>query len=158
MDSLRDFLHLNKDTSDFNGLDNGVPIHKCKGNYGEMKMDLHFEKQGYKCISENRVVDIDQKIDKGIDGIYHNPNGNPPFTIADAKYNTSTLNKKTAQMSDKWILKNLKETIPNKKLREEIEDAIEEGNIHRVLFTIKKDGSVVKHLLDETAQKIKKID
>ena len=28
MDSLRDFLHRNKDTFDFNGPDNGVPVHK----------------------------------------------------------------------------------------------------------------------------------
>ncbi|MDI2588769.1 T7SS effector LXG polymorphic toxin [Psychrobacillus sp. NEAU-3TGS] len=43
---------------------------KQKGNYGEMKMDIHFESQGFTRISNDRVTSLDDKIVKGIDGVY----------------------------------------------------------------------------------------
>ncbi|RSK33672.1 T7SS effector LXG polymorphic toxin [Bhargavaea beijingensis] len=64
-----------------------------KGNYGEMKMDVHYESQGYTRISEGRVTKLDQPIAKGIDGVYENSTPPPKFIIAEAKYNTSRLGK-----------------------------------------------------------------
>ncbi|SDD98286.1 hypothetical protein SAMN04488126_102226 [Bhargavaea beijingensis] len=66
-----------------------------KGNYGEMKMDVHYESQGYTRISEGRVTKLDQPIAKGIDGVYENSTPPPKFIIAEAKYNTSRLGKAT---------------------------------------------------------------
>ena len=49
-----------------------------KGNYGEMKMDTYFEKQGYERISVDRVTDLNTPTHQGIDGVYYNQNGKPP--------------------------------------------------------------------------------
>ncbi|MCW1929665.1 hypothetical protein OLP62_15340, partial [Bhargavaea beijingensis] len=55
-----------------------------KGNYGEMKMDVHYESQGYNRISRDRVTKLDQPIAKGIDGVLENAIG---------KQKTKELNK-----------------------------------------------------------------
>lgn len=77
-----------------------------KGNYGEMKMDNFFESQGYERISTDRVTDLNAPTHKGIDGVYYNPEGNPPYIIGEAKYGGSTLSTLadgTPQMSVEWI-------------------------------------------------------
>ncbi|MCR6577766.1 hypothetical protein CINS5971_07900, partial [Campylobacter insulaenigrae] len=76
------------------------------GNYAEMQMDKYYKAKGYKRISLNKVQGLDDKIHHGVDGIYYNPNKNPKYIIAEAKFGTSKLNrnKKTKQMSNSWIL------------------------------------------------------
>ena len=66
-----------------------------KGNYGEMKMDAYFE----------RVTDLNAPNHQGIDGVYYNPNGHPPYVIGEAKYGSSRLGNTLdgPQMSDDWI-------------------------------------------------------
>ncbi len=61
-----------------------------------------------KRISLDMVTDIDGVTHHGIDGIYHNPNGHPPYIIAEAKYGSARLsylkNPKVKQMSHEWIM------------------------------------------------------
>ena len=76
-----------------------------KGNYGEMKVDQDLRERGYERISTDAVTDLKGGHD-GIDGVYHNPDGEPPYLIVDAKYDTAQLNPKTSdgpQMSQGWI-------------------------------------------------------
>ena len=42
---------------------------------------------------------------QGIDGVYYNPNGHPPYIISEAKYNTAKLGKTKdgKQMNKEWI-------------------------------------------------------
>lgn len=39
----------------------------------------------------DRVVDLNEPIHQGIDGVYYNPDGHPPYIIGEAKYGTSKL-------------------------------------------------------------------
>jgi len=81
-----------------------------KGNYGEMKVDQDLRKKGYQRISLDAIISIKDKGHQGIDGVYYNPDGKPPYLIVDAKYNTAQLEKSTQdgpQMSQNWIDKRL---------------------------------------------------
>jgi|GEM_PF-2094003 len=82
-----------------------LDTNKKKGNYGEIKMDDHMmNEHGLEPINNNRVTSLDQKIEKGIDGVYRDADGN--YVIVEAKYNTSKLSQTPAdgpQMSDNWI-------------------------------------------------------
>jgi len=70
-----------------------------------MKMDVYLEEQGHKRISNNRVTDIDQPVDHGIDGVYLNASKPPKYLIVESKYGQSTLSTTNdgKQMSDDWI-------------------------------------------------------
>ena len=58
-----------------------------KSNYGEMKTDIDFEKNGgYQRVSNFRVTSLKAKGHHGIDGIYRNMNPPPDFIIVDSKY------------------------------------------------------------------------
>lgn len=90
------------------GVENGeIPLSNNiqKGNYGEMKMDAYFESQGYERISLDRVTDLNAPNHQGIDGVYYNPDGHPPYVIGEAKYGSSRLGNTLdgPQMSDDWI-------------------------------------------------------
>ena len=76
-----------------------------RGNYGEIKMDIYFEEQGYKRISIDKVTNLNAPIHKGLDGVYYNQNGQPSYIIGEAKYGRSKLIKTRdgVQMSDDWI-------------------------------------------------------
>ena len=76
-----------------------------KGNYGEMKMDIFYDNLGYDRISLDRVIDLDAPTHKGIDGVYYNPDGHPPYIIAEAKFGSARLNNTLdgKQMDDDWI-------------------------------------------------------
>jgi len=91
-------------------VENGdVPLetNKEKGNYGEMKVDQDLRDRGYDRISTDAVTDLTDPIHDGIDGVYHNPDGEPPYLIVDAKSFNAELNKKITgdgpQMSQSWI-------------------------------------------------------
>ena len=51
-----------------------------------MKMDSYYKQQGYERISLDQVTGLDDATHHGIDGVYYNPNGNPPYIIGEAKY------------------------------------------------------------------------
>lgn len=76
-----------------------------KGNYVEMKMDIFYDNLGYDRISLDRVIDLDAPTHKGIDGVYYNPDGHPPYIIAEAKFGSARLNNTLdgKQMDDDWI-------------------------------------------------------
>ncbi|MEB9513475.1 T7SS effector LXG polymorphic toxin [Bacillus cereus] len=124
---------------------------KRKGNYGEMKMDDFFESQTYTRISDDRVLTLDQKIVKGIDGIYENSSPPPKYVIAEAKYNTAQLsNKKDGkQMSETWIdgSRRLESTVGE-------EMFLNPENVQNILINVDKDGNVVKSILDSSGKKI----
>ena len=85
-----------------------------KGNYGEMKMDVYFKSQGYERISLDRVTDLNAPTHQGIDGVYYNLDGHPPYIIGEAKYGSSRLAilaDGTPQMSDKWIIDRLENAV-----------------------------------------------
>lgn len=78
---------------------------KQKGNFGEMLCDQVCRRIGYERISNDIVTSLEDKGHEGIDGVYYNPDGHPPYIIADAKYNTAQLadTKDGKQMSMAWI-------------------------------------------------------
>ena len=127
---------------------------KRKGNYGEIKMDRYYENKGYKRISNDRVVDIDQTIHKGIDGVYLNPRPPPKYIIAEAKYNKSTLSNSTKdgpQMSDDWISgsKRIEKAISDPKVVDEVIELMitDPDNIGLSLIKIDKNGNVNEIIL-----------
>ncbi|KAA0774937.1 hypothetical protein DT250_05230 [Bacillus sp. AR2-1] len=132
---------------------------KRKGNYGEMKMDDFFESQTYTRISDDRVLTLDQKIVKGIDGVYENSAPPPKYVIAEAKYNTAQLSntKDGKQMSETWIdgSRRLESTVGEEmadKIREEM--LLNPENVQNILINVDKDGNVVKSILDSSGKKI----
>ena len=108
--TMREALESGEDSVDdiVKGVENGeiqLSNNIQKGNYGEMKMDAYFESQGYERISLDRVTDLNAPNHQGIDGVYYNPNGHPPYVIGEAKYGSSRLGNTLdgPQMSDDWI-------------------------------------------------------
>lgn len=104
-----------------------------KGNLGEMLMDQYYISRGYTPIHSPRVTDLEHKSGQGIDGVYEktNPDGSKEYVIADAKVNSSKLNKGLAdgtdQMSDAWIEKRLDNAVGKEKA-DEIRDAYEDDS------------------------------
>jgi hypothetical protein len=77
----------------------------AKGNFGETMADKAMADAGYAKLNGNPTT-IGQGIDKGIDGVYYNPNGSPKYIVGDAKFGSaglSTLSDGTKQMSQAWI-------------------------------------------------------
>ena len=137
------------------GVENGeIPLSNNiqKGNYGEMKMDAYFESQGYERISLDRVTDLNAPNHQGIDGVYYNPDGHPPYVIGEAKYGSSrlsTLADGTPQMSREWI-EGGKGT-PRLELyvgKNVADDILLEG-YESILVNVDKEGNIITHLLDE---------
>ena len=115
-----------------------------KGNYGEMKTDQDLRNRGYKKISKEVVTSVDDPGHKGIDGVYYNPDGRPPYIIADAKYNTAQLDKEgTAgpQMSQSWIDANLDDAV-GKGRADEIRLAMLEGDVGCYVAHVAKGGDL----------------
>ncbi|MGN0654224.1 MAG: hypothetical protein ACI4KD_04840 [Oscillospiraceae bacterium] len=117
-----------------------------KGNYGEMKMDDFFESQGYERISMDRVTDLDSPTHHGIDGVYYNPDGHPPYIIGEAKYGSSELSvlaDGTPQMSDKWIIDRLENSVGDQIARNIKNEIISNSdNVGSVLVRISPDGEI----------------
>jgi len=118
-------------------------------------MDDFFESQGYQRISTDRVTDLNASTHQGIDGVYYNPNGHPPYIIGEAKYGSaklSTLADGTPQMSMEWIEGG--KSAPRLELsvgKDMADDILLEG-YDSVLVNIDKDGNVITHILDENGK------
>ncbi|HEB7538885.1 TPA: hypothetical protein RZH60_001665 [Campylobacter coli] len=128
-----------------------------KGNYAEMQMDKYYKAKGYKRISLNKVKGLDDKIHHGIDGIYHNPNKNPKYIIAEAKFGTSKLDRKTKQMSDEWLIKNKLKRLKNdvgEVEAEKIANLLKKNSneVRKDLFHVDKKGNVSIKELDKNAK------
>lgn len=127
-----------------------------KGNYAEMQMDKYYKAKGYKRISLNKVQGLDDKIHHGIDGIYYNPNKNPKYIIAEAKFGTSKLDRKTKQMSDEWLTEKSRNRlgIVDEKHRKEIKELLKKNSneVRKDLFHVDKKGNVSIKELDKNAK------
>ncbi|MBC1778684.1 T7SS effector LXG polymorphic toxin [Listeria booriae] len=133
---------------------------KRKGNYGEMKMDVHYESTTYSRISSDRATGLNDKIVKGIDGVYENASPPPKYVIAEAKYGTSRLGKTNSgkQMSQEWINSaNRLDNAVGKKKADEIrfEALVNPANVEKSLIKVSKDGNVTELKLDSNANVIK---
>lgn len=128
-----------------------------KGNYGEMKMDAYFESQGYERISLNKVTDLNTPTHQGIDGVYYNPDGHPPYIIGEAKYGSSrlsTLVDGTPQMSDKWIIDRLENAVGGEVANDiKMEMILNPDNIGSSLVHVSPDGGIdITELIDGIKQ------
>ena len=126
---------------------------KQKGNYGEMKMDIFFERMGCKRISYDRVESLDDKIKQGIDGVYECKNPPPKYIIKEAKYDTSqlrTLPNGTKQMSDEWIFNQGRlEKSVGKKMADKIRDTLMDNseNVSKQVVHVYPGGKVFPRVL-----------
>ncbi|WP_260450899.1 hypothetical protein [Listeria booriae] len=134
---------------------------KYKGNFGEVVMDNHMETvREATRISGNRVLTLDDIINRGIDGVYESASPPPKYIIAEAKYGTSRLNKTNdgLQMSDDWIagserLENAVGPERAKEIRKEM--FLNPENVQKVLINVDENGKIVESTLDEFGKKMK---
>ena len=128
-----------------------------KGNFGEMVQDEYYRQFGYERISKDMVTGLDDAGRQGIDGVYYNPNGHPPYIISEAKYNKAKLGNTLSdgkQMSEKWIENRLNNAV-GKKQAYKIREAMEIGDVQNHLFNVKENGRIIVNQLDDMAKKIK---
>lgn len=136
---------------------------KQKGNFGEFKSNNNLlnnqsiKDAGYdlKLVGREAPSGLDDKIVKGIDGLYENTNAdsNIKYVIDEAKFGSSKLGKTKdgLQMSDDWISGSdriLKAVDGDKKLAEKIEEALESGQVESVLSKIDSEGNVTTYRLN----------
>ena len=129
-----------------------------KGNYGEMKMDIFYDELGYDRISLDRTTDLDAPVHRGIDGVYYNPDGHPPYVIAEAKFGSARLSNTLdgKQMSDSWIDKRLVDAVGEKKADAIIlEMMINPDNVQKHLINISTNGDITMKSLDEYSNILK---
>ena len=142
------------------GVENGdVPLSNNiqKANYGEMKMDAYFKSQGYERISLDRVTDLNTPMHQGIDGVYYNPDGHPPYIIGEAKYGSSKLSilaDGTPQMSDKWIIDRLENAVGERVANDiKMEMILNPDNVGSILVHVSSDGGIdITELIDGIKQ------
>lgn len=119
-----------------------------KGNYGEMKVDQDLERRGYERISTDAVTDLEDPTHRGIDGVYYNPDGEPPYVIVDAKYDTAEL-KETAdglQMSESWIDARLDDAV-GKDIADEIRMAQLNDDVGCYVGRVAKGGDLAAEVI-----------
>ena len=139
-----------------------------KGNYGEMKQDIFMHEHGYERISKTQVTNITEKAPQGIDGVYYNPNGNPPYIIAEAKcgyqnsvgefFGTKALSSPAdgIEMSENWIYGNI---TGNNRLEnavgKAVADKIEMEGYQTVLTHVNsKTGECTVYVLDSSVNDV----
>ena len=116
------------------------------------------KKTGYdlKRIGKGAPKGLDDKIEKGIDGIYKNNTPPPEYVIDEDKYGSSKLNqkvknKKKPQMSRDWVLDRIKK---DKKLtkaeKTDIKNAIQNNKVDYVVSKIDAKGKVATYKVNET--------
>lgn len=132
-----------------------------KGNYGEMKVDQDLREKGYERISTDVVTDLKDPTHKGIDGVYYNPDGDPPYLIVDAKYDTAKLKDEIGdgrQMSQKWIDARLDDAV-GKDVADEIRMAQLNGDVGCYVGKVAKGGDltaeVIYQQVDEAGEIVK---
>lgn len=132
-----------------------------KGNYGEMKIDQDLSQKGYQRISLDATTTLDAPTHQGIDGIYYNPDGKPPYLIVDAKYNTAELKNTNdgLQMSQNWIDKRLDAAVGKEKA-DEIRMAQLNGDVGcyvgKVALNNDLNAPVSYNRVDETGKVVEK--
>ena len=139
---------------------------KQKGNFGEiMSRDNMLEnkalrEKGYDLerIGNDAPKGLDDKIKKGIDGIYENKTSPPKYVIDEAKFGDSQLSKTPKdgpQMSDDWIKgsnrieKQFPDTPEGRRQAAAVRDAWDEGQVEKVVSKIDETGKVTRYRVDE---------
>ena len=121
-------------------------------------LQSYYRQFGYERISKDIVTGLDDAGRQGIDGVYYNPNGHPPYIISEAKYNKAKLSKGLAdgtdQMDLRWIESRLEKAV-GKELADEIRFQKVLGNVQNHLFNVKQNGNIIVNQLDDMAKKIK---
>lgn len=149
----------------------GNASNKQKGNYGEHKADDNLinnkslKDAGYdlKSVGREAPQNPDDKIVKGIDGLYENmnPDSNIKYVIDEAKFGSSKLGntKDGMQMSNDWLTgKNtnksriLKAVDNDRELAGSIAKALKNNQIERVLSKVDSTGKVRTYRLDENGK------
>jgi hypothetical protein len=129
-------------------------------NYSEMKVDNYFETQTFKIgknvgtlkrISTKSVSSLDDKITKGIDGIYEFSTPPPKYIISEVKYNTAKLSTEItksggSQMSEFWIETDL---LKGSVLPEIADDILIQG-YEPLLCNVSKSGKVTIKTIKQT--------
>ena len=112
-----------------------------------------------KSVGRNAPSCPDDKIVKGIDGLYENlnQNSNVEYIIDEAKFGKAQLGKTDdgKQMSDDWLLGSvtgnnriLDAVDGDEELAYKIMEALKKGQVERVLSKVDADGNVVTYRLD----------
>ena len=129
-----------------------------KGNYGEMTTDEIYRQLGYERISLDMTTEIDGATHHGIDGVYYNPNGHPPYIIAEAKYGSARLSylkgSKIKQMSHPWVERRLEDAVGARNF-EKIDEAMKHGDVGYQLVKVRKNGDIMINNLDKKANIIR---
>ena len=160
--TMREALESGEDSVDdiVKGVENGdilLSNNIQKGNYGEMKMDVYFKSQGYERISLDRVTDLNAPTHQGIDGVYYNLDGHPPYIIGEAKYGSSRLAilaDGTPQMSDKWIIDRLENAVGEGVANDiKMEMILNPDNVGSILVHVSSNGEIdITKLIDGIKQ------
>lgn len=101
----------------------------------------------------DRVTDLNASTHQGIDGVYFNPDGHPPYIIGEAKYGSSrlsTLSDGTKQMSKSWIDDRIIHAVSKN-----VYDDILLNGYKSNLVNIDAQGNVVVHQLNDSAKIIR---
>lgn len=156
---------------------NPAATNKQKGNFGEIAACCNFLtvnnlKKGtngrdynLKRVGRNFPVDLNDKIVKGIDGVYENSTPLPKFVINEAKFGSSKLGytQDGEQMSTRWLLggKRLEKFFPHtpkgRAQVKEVRDAIINGEVELVLSQIDDKGNVTTFYIDSVTYETVKI-
>lgn len=127
-----------------------------RGNYGEMKTDQDMRNRGYERISNDMVTSLSDPTRQGIDGVYYNKDGFPPYMIVDSKYGSAQLKPETAdgrQMSQTWIDKRLENAVGSE-MADKIFEAMLDDKVGAYVAHVDAEGKVSYHKLDENGYKI----
>ena len=143
-----------------NGFDPDTATTKQKGNYGEIITDEHMKTDPNiknKGIDLERIGDpppsgINDKIRKGIDGIYENKNYPPPpkYVITESKYGSSELGntQNGRQMSDTWVEDRVEKMFGrNDPKGQDIINSLQNGEVDKVLSRVDSNGNVTNYRL-----------
>ncbi|MEY8356765.1 hypothetical protein AALB39_25910 [Lachnospiraceae bacterium 54-53] len=130
-----------------------------KGNYGEMKMDQDMRKNGYERISTDMVTGLNDSGHQGIDGVYYNPEGNPQYIVADAKFGSAQLSdtQDGKQMSANWIDKRLDASVGKEKADEiRMEQLLNPDNVGSYVVHIDEKGNTSYDKIDSDGNTVEK--
>jgi hypothetical protein len=114
-------------------------------------------------IGKSAPTSPNDKIEQGIDGLYKNNNVDSEikYVIDEAKFGKSQLGntKDGLQMSDDWITgtktgndRILKAVNGDEELAAEIQEALENGQVERVLSKVDENGKVTTYRLDSNGK------
>ena len=151
----------------FDDFDAVSATNKQKGNFGEYTADYNLlqnkslKEAGYDLESIGRPApsSLDDKIRKGIDGLYknNNPDSNIKYVIDESKFGQGKLSKTRdgLQMSDSWLYGDvsgnnriLEAVQDDYRLSRDIDRALKNNRVERVLSHIDADGKVITYRLD----------